>query len=202
MRFGLFQMLFFAAIACGLSGCSQGPFAWWSSVNQKAKDLSTLEANYKALQAEHEKLQRDYYKLENEASELRARVDSIEVGDRNLKATGSLEGRTLSSIAYEVPHGLRAEEALALAYEHFTEKRFAESAATFEDFFKRPESAALIDAGAQYTAGVSWFEVGNYVKARERFEEAKANASGEQREKIHKKVDLWLRAIDRKSQGG
>jgi tetratricopeptide (TPR) repeat protein len=171
-------------------------------VNGKARELTELDAKYKALQAEHEKLQHDYYRLEAETMELRAQVESVEVGDRNLKATGSLEGRTLSSITYEVPKGLRADEALALAYEHFTEQRFAEAAATFEDVFQRPEGAALVDASARYTAGVAWFQLGNYVKARERFEEARNSASGEQREKIHKKVDLWLRAIDRKSGPG
>jgi hypothetical protein len=201
MRTGLIQILSAALLFSGLTCCSQGPVAWWHAVNAKAQRLETLEANYHALQAEHEKLKRDYFRLEDEAAELRAHVESVEVGNRNLKATGSLEGRSLSSIAYQVPKGLRADEALALAYEHFTEKRFAEAAATFEDVFKRPEGAALGDAGAQYTAGVAWFQLGNYVRARKHFEEASSGASGEQREKIHKKVDLWLRAIDRQTSG-
>ncbi len=197
---------FFSCLAlASLSGCGQSPSVWWNALNDKAKHLRTIEANYVALEAEHEQLKKDYYRLENEFVDLRAKLESHEIGDRNLKSTGSLTGRSLSSIAYEVPKGLRADEALTLAYEHFSEKRFAESAATFEDFLKRPESTALIDASAMYTAGGSWFQLGNYTKARERFEEAKNSASGEQREKIHKKVDLWLRAIDRKRpehQGG
>ena len=197
MRSGLFAILYFASLL-GLTGCSQGPVTWWHSLNGKAHELAELDANYKALQAEHEKLKREYYRVEAEAMELRAKVESIETGEKNLRATGTLDGRTPASIAYQVPKGLRNDEALALAYEHFTEQRFGEAAVTFEDVFKRPEAAAIVDASAQYTAGVAWFRLGNFVKAREKFEEAKNSASGEQREKIHKKVDLWLRAIDRK----
>jgi tetratricopeptide (TPR) repeat protein len=195
------RLIFLSSWLAMLTACSQNPFVWWKSVNEKAKELNHLEANYQALQSEHEQLKRDYYRLEDEYLELKAKVDSTEAGDRNLKATGTLTGRALSSIAYQVPKGLKPEEQLTLAYEHFTEKRFAEAAATFEDFFARPESAALTDAAAMYTAGVAWFQLGNFHKAREHFEEAKNNASGEQREKIHKKVDLWLRAIDRRSKG-
>ena len=201
MTIGSFKILVFALLFCGLNGCSEGPAAWWNAVNGKAKQLSTVEADFHALQREHERLKLDYYRIENEAMELRAHVQSIEVGNRNLKATGTLGGRSLSSIAYEVPKGLRPEERLALAYEHFTEQRFGEAAATFENFFKRPESLGVVDAAAHYTAGVSWFQLGNFVRAREHFVEAMSNATGEQREKIHKKVDLWMRAIDRKQRG-
>lgn len=183
-----------------LTGCSQGPVAWWKSVEKKAKHFSELEASHLALRAEHERLKRDYYRLESEHLELKARVESNETGDHNLRATGSPEGRALSSIAYQPP-ALRSEDLLSLAYEHFHEKRFAEAAATFENFLKKPESAALVDAGAMYTAGVSWFQLGNYFKAREHFESAKQSASGEQRERIHKKVDLWMRAIDKRTGG-
>ncbi|MGZ3650838.1 MAG: tetratricopeptide repeat protein [Bdellovibrionota bacterium] len=199
MRFGLFTIALSSLLLCG---CSEGPVTWWSHVNSKAQDLSTLEARFHALEGEHEQLKKDYYRLENEALELRALVQSKEVGERNLKATGTLGGRSLSSISYEVPKGLRADEVLSLAYEHFTEQRFPQAAATFEDLFKRPESAGLVDASSHYTAGVAWFQLGNYVKARENFDEAMNSASGEQREKIHKKVDLWMRAIDRKQRGG
>jgi hypothetical protein len=73
---------------------------------------------------------------------------------------------------------------------------------TFEDLFKRPDGGVIGDAAAHYTAGVAWFKLGNILKAREHFEEARKTATGEQKEKIHKKVDLWMRAIDRKKQGG
>lgn len=202
MRFATFQQLFFAALCCGLSACSQSPATWWSAVNSKAREIATVEANYHALQAEHEHLKKEFYVLEDEVTELRAKVHSIEDGEHNLKATGTPGGRSISSITYEVPKGLRAEDALALAYEHFTEQRFAEAAATFDDLFRRPEAAAVGDAWARYTAGVTWFKLGNTRRAKENFDEAMNSATGEQREKIHKKVDLWMRAIDRKKRGG
>jgi tetratricopeptide (TPR) repeat protein len=197
MRFSLAQLLSAFALLL-LSGCSQGPVAWWKSVNAKVKQLNHLEASHHALAEEHDRLKRDYFRLESDYLELRARLESNELGERNLKATGSPEGRSLSSIAYQPPKDLRTEDMIALAYEHFKEKRFAEAAATFESFLKKPESAAFVDANAMYTAGVSWFQLGNYIKAREHFEGARNGASGEQRERIHKKVDLWLRAIDRR----
>jgi TolA-binding protein len=198
MRSVLFQLTLSAFLASALSACSQSPVAWWQSINAKAQKLQSLEASHLALEAEHERLKRDYFRLENDYMELRAKVESTEAGNLNLKATGTLNGRTLASIAYEVPKGLRTDEELTLAYEHFTEHRFAEAAATFESFLSRPENAALVDATAMYTAGISWFQLGNYKKSREYLESARNSASGEQREKVHKKVDLWMRAIDRK----
>jgi TolA-binding protein len=183
-----------------LPGCSQSPATWWGSLNKKARELQALEAHHEALLHEHEKLKRDYYRLEADYMDLRAKVDSAAAGKRNLKHTGTLTGRAPSSIAYKVPKNIKLQEQLGLAYEHFREKRFAEAAVTFEDFLRKPESAALVDASAMYTAGVAWFQLGNFVKARENFEGARQNASGEQKEKIHKKVDLWMRAIDRKSE--
>ena len=117
MRSVSYQLPLFLSLLFGLSGCSQSPITWWRSLNKKAHELSVLEANYKALQTEHEKLKKEYYRLEAEAVELRAKVESVEGGERNLKATGSLGGRALSSIAYEGPKGLSLEEALALGFE-------------------------------------------------------------------------------------
>lgn len=196
MRFAPLQLVKILCLLL-LSSCSQSPTAWWKSLNKKAHDLQQLEASHRALTLEHEKLRRDYFRLEADYMEMRAKVESVRAGDHNLKATGTLTGRTPSSIAYQVPKDLRAQDQLQLAFEHFNEKRFAEAAATFEDFLSKPESAALVDANAMYAAGVSWFQLGNLHKARESFEGARASASGEQREKIQKKVDLWMRAIDR-----
>jgi tetratricopeptide (TPR) repeat protein len=202
MRIRSIHFLFLALLQiCGLSGCSQGPVEWWNSVNGKAHDLGMLSANYQALQIEHERLKKDYFRLESEAMDMRAKLESNEKGERNLTATGSLEGRTLSSIAYDVPKGLRIDDELSLAFEHFTEQRFAESAATFEDTFQRPDAKGVADAYAHFTAGVAWYQLGNYFRARKHFEEAGNEASGEQRERIQKKVELWLRAIDRKKRG-
>lgn len=160
--------------------------------------MAHLEADYASLQKRHEKLQKDYFQLEAEFTELRARMESQEAAEQNLRVAGSLTGRTPASIAYSVPHGLKPEELLGLGFEHFSEKRFAEAAATFEELLKQPEAATVADAVAIYTAGVCWYELGNYRKAKERLEEARGAASGDQREKIQKKVDLWMRVIDRK----
>ncbi len=200
----LCTQLIAAMLLLSLTACSQSPKTWWVSINKKAEDLRKLEASHHALEEEHLRLQKDYFRLEADYMELRAKVESTETAHHNLKTTGTLTGREPSSIAYHVPKNLRPEEELALAYEHFSEKRFGEAAVTFESFLKKPESAALVDAGTMYTAGVAWFQLGNFNKAKENFEGARQNASGEQREKIHKKVDLWMRAIDRQSprQGG
>ncbi len=198
MRFTPAQSVFLLSFLL-LSGCSQGPVGWWKSVHKKVKHINELEASHMALSKEHERLKRDYYRLETEYMELKAKAESVGQGNHNLKATGSPEGRELASIAYQPPHDLRSEDTLDLAYEHFKEKRFAEAAATFEEFLRRPESAALVDANAMYTAGVSWFQLGNYVKAKEHFESARHSASGEHKDRIRKKVDLWLRAIDKRT---
>jgi tetratricopeptide (TPR) repeat protein len=181
-----------------LSGCNQGPVAWWESVNGKARHLLQLEADYSALKKSHEKLESDFFHLEAQYTELRSRTESREAGEHNLAATGSLTGRSPASIAYKVPAGLKPEEMLNLAFEHFGEKRFAEAAVTFETLLKQPESATVTDAVTVYTAGVSWFQVGNYHRAKERLEEARNTATGDQRQKIQKKVELWMRVIDRK----
>ncbi len=203
MRCLLFRLVNSCFLLVVMGGCSQNPATWLRSVNAKARNISFLDARYEALEAEHLRLKREFFRIENEYLELRAKEESRETSEFNLKATGTLSGRAPSSIAYQVPKGLQPEETLALAYEHFTEQRFAEAAITFENFLNRPESAALADATAMYTAGVSWFKLGNYKKARNQFEAARKNAGGEQREKIHKKVDLWMRAIERSGpQGG
>lgn len=201
MRVGFFQTCLTLSILGLLSGCSQGPVAWWHSVNHKAEHLRKIEASHKVIVAENERLKEQYLRLERDYLELKAQMESTHTAELSLKATGTLTGRTPSSIAYHVPNGLNPEETLALAFEHFNENRFAEATATFAALQKRPEGASLADASAMYTAGVAWFKLGNYNKAREYFNEATNQASGEQREKIHKKVDLWNRLINRKLLG-
>lgn len=192
------RIFLFALLAGSLSGCSQSPLTWWKSINAKAKEMQELEAKYVALEHEHERLKKDYFRMEHEFLDLKAKNESEEVGELNLKATGSLQGRTPASIAYEIPKGLKPEEQLTLAYQHFTEKRFAESAATFEYFLKQPENAAIADANAMYTAGVAWYQLNNFKKAKEYFVGARSVATSDQRERIQKKVDLWIRAMDHK----
>jgi hypothetical protein len=85
-----------------------------------------------------------------------------------------------------------------LAFDHFREKRFAEAAATFESLLTEPETASMVDAKALYLAGVAWFQIGNFKRSQENLEQARAQAAGEEKEKIRKKADLWLRVIDRR----
>lgn len=191
-----FPIFLFCALA--LHGCEANPFAWWAKVNAKAHHLITLEARHEVLAKEHEKLKSENLRLEDELAELKSQVESRDLAKLNLEATGSPTGRRPASISYTVPTGLKPEEIQSLAYEHFREKRFAEAAVTFEEFLTLPEASALHDSNALYSAGVAWFQVGNFKKAREQLENAKTGAAGEQKEKIRKKVDLWMRVIDRK----
>jgi tetratricopeptide (TPR) repeat protein len=197
MRMNL-RSLFILAIATGLiSGCTKNPVQWWSSINEKVKHIATVEAKYEALLAEHERLEKEYFQLEHEHAALMAQVNSKELAHSNLAATGSPLGRNPASIAYVPPKGLKMEELLSLAYEHMREQRFAEAAVTFEEYLAKPEAAGQ-NSDAIYSSAVAWYQLGNYNKARESFESAKLQANGETKEKIHKKVDLWLRVIDRK----
>ena len=193
--------LFFPVLFAGLlalQGCSVNPFTWWKSVNHKAEELATLEARHEILSRKYESLKREHYRLEQLHAELKAEIMSRDLAQLKLEETGSPSGRNLASIDYKVPHGLSPGEILALAYEHFREERFAEAAATFEYFQHLPEATALQDASAMYTAGVAWYQLGNFKKSREQLEAARGIASGEQKGKIHRKVDLWMRVIDRK----
>lgn len=183
-------------IACVLmTSCS--PVAWWKSLNGKAKELASLEVRHEALEKEYKHLQERHFQLENDYAELKSSVESKELSRLNLSATGSVTGRRPASIGYKVPNGLEPAELQTLAYSHFRENRFAEAAVTFESLLTQPEAASLVDARALYSAGVAWFQVGNYKKSQEHLEQARAQASGEEKEKIRKKVDLWLRVIDR-----
>ncbi len=189
---------FFALTAC------TSPTVWWKKVNAKAQHLATLEARYEILVKEHEKLKEDYYRIEHEVASLRAKEQGQGLAELNLKATGSALGRRPASISYKAPLGLKLEELQDLAFEHLREHRFAEAAVTFEEFLTKPEAASLQTADVLYSAGVAWFQVGNYNKAKEYMLEAGHFASGEQKEKVRKKVGLWQRVIDRKiaSEGG
>ena len=167
-------------------------------MNQKAEHLAHLEAQYHALEHEHAALKKQIFVLEHDYADLKAKSESQEKVEVSLTETGSALGRTPASISYQVPKGLKPEEMRALAYEHFRERRFAEAGVTFDSFLTSPEAESLHDADAMYTAGVAWFQLGNLKKATEHLNDAKAQASGAQKEKIRKKVDLWLRVIDRK----
>lgn len=181
-----------------LSGCDSGPVGWWKSMNKKASHLMVVEAKYEALLEEHEQLKKKHLALEAELAAVKSQVETEELVEMNLKAAGSETGRHPASIAYVVPKGLAPDELLTLATQHFKEERFPEAAVSFDKLLELPEAAALVDAKVHYNAGVAWFQVKNFKKAKEHLDLAKAGASGEQKEKIRKKVDLWMRVIDRK----
>jgi hypothetical protein len=191
-RYSLLFLVFF------LSGCDSGPVGWWKKVNSKAHHLFSVEAKYEALREEHDALKKRHLQMESELASLKNQVETKELTHLNLEATGSEVGRHLASISYTPPKGLAPEEILTLGIQHLKEQRFAEAAVTFDHLLEQPEAAALVDAKVHYNAGVAWFQVKNFKKAKEHLDLAKSGASDEQKEKIRKKVDLWMRVIDRK----
>lgn len=186
-------------LALTLFSCSKGAhIPVWSGMAEKIERMRTAETRYEALEREHAELKKRYFALEHEYESLRAEVESKDTAERNLKLAGSPSGRSLASIPYKVPENLNMDQRYALAFEHMREKRFAEAAATFESFLSEPEGASQQTANAFYTAGVAWFKLENYKKARQYFEVSLQKADGEERAKIHHKVELWMRVLDKK----
>jgi TolA-binding protein len=171
--------------------------AWWQNLNAKARTLMHVEAQYVLLRQDHEKLQAEYYQLEHDYMSLVAEKSTKQEVKENLELTGSKVGRSPASITYQVPPGMLPEQEFALAFTHMREKRYGEAAMTFDAFLWIPEGAVVQTANAFYTAGVAWFEVKNYKKAKQCFSEALVRAEGDERAKVAHKVDLWMRVIDR-----
>jgi hypothetical protein len=193
----MWNLSLFLSIFLFFSGC-QSPVAWWKSINHKAAELRDIEARYSALSKEHETLRKKVLELERQVAEGEAKEAAMERGALNLKATGSSTGRTLATVKYQVPEGLPPGDLLDLAYEHLRERRYGEAAKTFHHYFALPETAGVVDAAANYSLGVANFQMGNLQEAKAQWAMAKSAATGEQKEKIGKKVDLWLRVLDRK----
>jgi tetratricopeptide (TPR) repeat protein len=176
------------------AGCSDSPKKIWDEANQKAKEMMEYEVKYKALQREHAKLTNDYFELEHQHLALLSEIQSKENAKLNLATTGAKDGRRPASLEYEVPK-LGVEALYSLAFDHVREGRLVEAAATFEKVFHEPEAAALQNATAYYTAGVIWYKLKNFKKAKEYFDLTVAHAEGEDRNKYKGRVDLWQRAI-------
>ncbi len=187
--------LVFIALTPLLAGCTEAPQKMWHEVNVKAREMMEYEVKYKALQKEHEKLKQDYFELEHQHLALLAQVKSKENAELNLANTGAKDGRRLASIEYTVPNDLSPDGLYALAFDHVREGRLSEAAATFEKIFHEPEAAALQNAAAFYTAGVVWYKLKNYKKAKAYFDLTLARAEAEDRSKYKGRVDLWQRAI-------
>ena len=179
-------------------GCNASPVAWWKSVNEKSQKILAAEARLEALEKEYKTLQQEYVRLESKYTDLKGKEESEKHSEKALAETGSVQGKTAAEISYKVPHGIKPEELLALAREHFREKRFGEAAICFDAFLHIPEMASIQDSELFYSTGIAWFEVGNFKKAKEHLDTARAMAVSERKEKVKKKVDLWMRVIDRR----
>ena len=173
----------------------------WKNFLAKIEHLRSLEAKYEALLQEHEKLKKEYFVLENQLDSLRAQSESTHLAEENLRLTGSPVGRSPASVDYKVPEGLDHEQRYALAFDHMRERRYGAAAVSFESFLHEPEGAAYQTANAFYTAGVAWFQLDNFNKARAYFDIALQKAEGDEKAKIRHKVELWMRVIEKKGKG-
>ena len=190
-------LIFFVAVSANLYGCSKGgPVGWWRDLNKKAEHLAKVEVEYEVLKNEYDALQKNYFKLEAEYFTLRSELETKQMAIKNLEQAGTKSGRHLANINYQIPNGLKPEAIRALAFEHFKERRFEESVVCFEHFLSLPEGAATEESNLFYTLGVAWYEVKNFYKSRENFEMAVRMAKGDEREKVTKKVELWMRVVD------
>lgn len=171
-----------------------------TQVEFKAKELLLVESQYSNLQKKYYELQHEYFALEERHNALLAKMQSQDEANQNLHLTGSKEGRTIASIEYTVPTGLTMEQKYLLAFSHLREKRFLEAAKTFESFLNVPEGAPYQKAQSFYEAGVAWYEVKNFKKAREYFLAAQDRAEGVEKPQLVRKVELWLKVLDRQRQ--
>lgn len=182
-----------------LTGCSGGPVLWWQKVHSKTMDLFTMDHRFHALEEQNAELEKKYLSLEAKYVNLLADVESQKKGESNLKLTGSKEGRSIASIDYKVPKDMDPETRTDLAYQHLKEKRFSEAAITFDSVLWIPEGALEQTAKNFYEAGVAWYEVKNFKKAKLCFEAATAHADGEEKKEIQRRVDLWMRVLAKNS---
>jgi len=194
----IYPIVVFLILTPLLAGCKASPLAMWREANYKAKEMMEYEAKYLALLSVHEKLKSDYYILEHQHLTLLSEVQSVKNAHLNLAATGAKDGRRLASIDYQVPANISPDDLYVLAFEHLREERLPEAAATLEKLFHLPEAAALQNATAFYNAGVIWFKLRNYKKAKKYFDLTLVKAEGEERGKYKGRVDLWQRSINLK----
>jgi len=189
----LFGLFFLGSMASAGSEEAH-PTSWWKSINQKAARILKAEARLSKLEEEHKLLKAEYTRLESEHQKLRNQWAVEKKEALSLRDTGSIDGVSQSTIDFQIPSGLTNEQLYKMALDHYREKKFAQAGVIFDRLTKIPEFAQ--NADAYYTSGVSWFRVSNYRKAKENFEAAKLVSQNEKREKIKKKIDLWMRVID------
>lgn len=164
----------------------------------KAHELLLVESQYNQLKQKYFELQHEYFQLEERHNALLAKVQSAEEAVKNIRITGSKEGRSVAKISYSVPSNLTMEQKYLLAFNHMREKRFEEAAKTFDAVLSVPEGALFQNAHSFYESGVAWFEVKNFKKAREAFQAAKARAEGVEKPEMLRKVELWMKILDQR----
>lgn len=157
-----------------------------------------MDHRYHVLEKRNAELEKRNMELESKYASLLADVESKKLGENNLKLTGSKNGRSPASIDYRLPTDLDPEARITLAYQHMKEKRFSHAAVAFDSVLWVPEGALEQTAKNFYEAGVAWFEVKNFKKAKVCFAAATAHADGEDKKEIQRRVDLWMRVLEKK----
>lgn len=180
-----------AALAASKDTSSHG---WWQSINQKTARIFEAEARLTKLEEEYRALKAEYTRLESEHHKLRNQWEVDKKEKLSLQDTGSKDGVSMEAIDYQSPKGLTNDQLYKMALDLYKEKKFAQAGVILDQLTKIPEYAQ--NADVFYTSGVAWFRVNNYKKAKENFEAAKVVSSSEQKEKIKKKIDLWMRVIE------
>ena len=196
MRHRFFQIQNLLLLALIFTGCT-GPARWLHNVNTKARELLDMHHDHQVLEHKFAELQKKYIELENSYQSVQAELDILKKTENNFEETGSKHGRTLASIQYDIPVSLSLESRYNLAFEQMRHKHYEEAAKTFESFLSIPEAHKFQNANAFYSAGVAWFELKNYKRAQELFETAVAHANPREREIYLKRVDLWMRVLNR-----
>lgn len=181
-------------------GCSnQHAPSLWQRTHDKIHKILTVDIRYKALDQEHEKLKKEYFELEHRYTELLAQTTSAHKAEQNLKLTGAKDGRHLASIAYEVPADLSMDDRYNLALSHMKDNQFAQAAKTFETFLWIPDGAYYQTPKNFYEAGVAWFKIENFKKAKECFAASRArfeSINAEEKMELEKRIDLWMRILE------
>lgn len=178
-----------------LSGC-MGPKEWWSRVNQRARELKTIEAQYHVLKTEHEQLRERFLELELRHARLENSLEIRNAKAENFKYAGSKAGRHLANIPAMETEAKSVADRYKLALAHVEHRRFAEAFNLFESFLWVPEASGFHTVEAFYNAGISAFELRNMHRAREYFEAANSHGNALRDQEILRRTRLWLKVLD------
>lgn len=193
------KLFLILTVALVFPACSpKGAILWWQNLQSKSGQILTAEIRYEELEKAHAELREEHYELEHRYLSLLAEVESKRQGEERLKNTGSKDGRTPAEINYQVPADMDAEARNLLAYQHVKAGRFPQAAKTFDSFLWAPEGAAFQTAKNFYEAGVAWYQVRNYKKAKSCFQAVLQHADAVERTEFERRVDLWMRVLDQR----